>query len=256
MNTTKMNDQVKLYWEAQPCGTGSHVVGESEKLTKEWFEMVEDYRYRIEPFIHSIAQFTRHHGKRVLEVGVGAGTDHLQWARAETELYGVDLTEAAITVTKDRLSTYGLSSNLQSIDAESLPFNNEYFDVVYSWGVIHHSGNPEKIISEIHRVLKPGGQFICMLYNRISLTTLRVWFKHALLKGRPWRTLNDVLFNHVESIGTKAYTKSEVQLLLLNFTQVSITPILTVGDTHRLPKWIVAFLPSSLGWFFGINAIR
>src|SRR5688572_26194570 len=134
-----LNDEVRDFWERQPCGTDPRLVGALQPLTREWFEAVERYRYDVEPMIHAVAQFTRHHGKRVLEVGVGAGTDHLQWARAGALLTGVDLTDAAIETTRARLAAYGFSSDLRRVDAETLPFPDDSYDVVYSWGVIHHS---------------------------------------------------------------------------------------------------------------------
>jgi ubiquinone/menaquinone biosynthesis C-methylase UbiE len=256
INSKSINSDVKKYWEITPCGTDKYITGDIDPLTIDWYEKVESYRYSIEPFIHSIAQFTRYRGKRVLEIGVGAGTDHLQWARANTDLYGVDLTEAAIEVTRRRLELYDLNSNLQKIDAETLPFPDGYFDAVYSWGVIHHSNAPELIIGEIFRVLKTDGEFIGMLYQRPSLTTLRVWIKFALLKLKPWKSFKNVLYNHVESIGTKAYTVSEVEGLFANFRNLSITPLLTAGDTNRLPQWLISCLPNSIGWFLGIRATK
>ncbi len=256
-NPQSLMEEVKAYWEQVPCGTDAYIVGKTQPLSREWFEAVEEYRYAVEPFIHSVAQFTRYRGKRVLEIGVGAGTDHLQWARAGADLYGVDLTDAAIHITRKRLETHGLTSNVQRLSAESLPFEDGFFDVVYSWGVIHHSEHPERIFSEIIRVLKPRtGEFVGMLYQRPSLTTLRVWLKHAVLKGRPWRSFRDVLFHHVESLGTKAYSVSEVQSLLAGFSKVDVIPILTVGDTHDLPNWIISRLPPTWGWFLGIRAKR
>jgi len=249
-----INKKVKNYWETVPCGTDPHLVGTVEKYTKEWFEAVENYRYEVEPFIHQIAQFSRYQGKRVLEIGVGAGTDHLQWARVVKDLHGVDLTDEGINITKKRLETYGLSSNLKQHDAEILPFDDNFFDVVYSWGVIHHSESPHKIINEIKRVLKTDGEFIGMLYQRNSLSSLRVWTKHALLKGKPWRSFSECLYHHVESIGTKAYTKGEILTLFSGFSKVKITPLLSEGDIHKLPQWIVSFLPNSFGFFLGIRA--
>jgi 2-polyprenyl-3-methyl-5-hydroxy-6-metoxy-1,4-benzoquinol methylase len=92
----QLNDQVRQYWEKETCGTGKTVTQDTAAQTLEWYESIEEYRYRLEPFIHAVAQFPRHHGKRMLEIGVGAGTDHLQWARAGLECHGVDLTDAAI----------------------------------------------------------------------------------------------------------------------------------------------------------------
>ena len=116
-----INKKGKDYWEVIPCGTNSHSLDEVKKYSKVWFEEIENNRYQAEPFIHQIAQFSRYKDKRVLEIGVGAGTDHLQWARVVKDLYGCDLTDEGINITKRRLETYGLSSNLKQQDAENLP---------------------------------------------------------------------------------------------------------------------------------------
>jgi ubiquinone/menaquinone biosynthesis C-methylase UbiE len=249
-----LNDEVKSYWEKEACGTQKEIVGEREKFSREWFEKVESYRYQVEPFIYSVAQFTQYHGKKLLEVGVGAGTDHLQWARAGLDCYGVDLTDEAIETTRRRLETYGLCSNLQRIDAETLPFEDNSFDVVYSWGVIHHSEYPEKIIAEIHRVLKKGGTFIGMMYGRYSLNSLRKWIDYALLRGKPWKSFADVLWNEMESVGTKAYTVPELKSLFADFDNFEGSPITTSAELENLPKWISRFIPSSWGFFIAIKA--
>lgn len=248
------NQNVRAYWEQEPCGTDRAVVGDLPARTREWFEEVERFRYEVEPFIHSVAQFTRHRGKSLLEVGVGAGTDHLQWARAGCDCHGVDLTDAAIETTRERLALYGLGSDLRRMDAESLPFESDRFDVVYSWGVIHHSAHPERIIAEIHRVLKPGGQFIGMMYGRHSVIALRFWIRHALLKGRPWRSVSDVIASHVESPGTKAYTVGELRNLFGAFRAFTARPILTAPDRADWPRFISRFFPDDWGWFIALNA--
>jgi len=249
-----LNDEVRAYWEKEACGTQKVVVGETEKFSRAWFENVESNRYKAEPFIHSVAQFTRHHGKKLLEVGVGAGTDHLQWARAGLDCHGVDLTDEAIETTRSRLAIYGLISNLQRIDAETLPFEDNTFDVVYSWGVIHHSENPQEIITEIHRILKKGGVFIGMMYGRYALASLRMWITHALLKGKPWRSFADVIWNHMENIGTKAYTVPELKSLFSAFSPFEGVPITTPAELDNLPKWMGRFIPSSWGFFIAITA--
>ena len=251
-----INPEVRAYWEQEPCGTDRAVVGDLPTRSREWFEEVERFRYEVEPFIHAVAQFTRHRGKRILEVGVGAGTDHLQWARAGCDCYGVDLTAAGIETTRARLALYELSSNLQRVDAETLPFDDGFFDLVYSWGVIHHSAQPERILGEIHRVLRPGGTFIGMLYGRHSVTALHVWIRHALRAGRPWRSLSDVVWHHVESIGTKAYTEPEIHRLFADFGGVRTTPILTINDRAGFPRWVSQFFPSRWGWFIAVHAVK
>lgn len=251
-----LNDEVRSYWEQEACGTQKIVVGEIEKFSREWYEKVENHRYQVEPFIHSAAQFTRHHGKKLLEVGVGAGTDHLQWARAGAECYGVDLTAEAIETTQRRLETYGFHSNLKRINEEILPFEDNFFDVIYSWGVIHHTEHPDRIINEIYRVLKPNGVFIGMLYGRHSIKAFRLWLSYALLKGIPWRGFADVIWHNMESIGTKAYTTDEIRNLFSHFITVRIDKLITKSDTSKLPDWLSKMIPKSLGWYITIKAFK
>jgi ubiquinone/menaquinone biosynthesis C-methylase UbiE len=251
-----LNQAVRAYWEAEPCGTETEIVGDRAPYSPEWFAQIEAYRYMAEPFIHAFAQFTRYHGKRVLEVGVGAGADHLQWARAGAICYGIDLTAAGVVTTHQHLALHGFRSALQQVDAEAMPFPNEYFDLVYSWGVIHHAEHPERVIQEIWRVLKPGGSFIGMMYNRHSLAVYKYWLRHALLKGRPRRSLADVVWHHVESIGTKAYTVAELRQLFAGFGGFSATPILTRSDYGRLPAPVCDLLPARWGWFIAMQAMK
>ncbi len=253
---SELTQKVRAYWEAEACGTATHIVGELRPMTREWFERIEEYRYAMEPFIHAVAQFTRHRGKRLLEVGVGAGTDHLQWARAGAQCHGVDLTDAAIETTRARLALYGLSSQLQRVNAEQLPYPDASFDIVYSWGVILCAEHPEQVIAEIDRVLKPGGQFIGMMYSSRSLVALRFWVKYALLAGKPWRSIYDVIYHHMESLGTKPYTSAELRRMFAVFPSVQLIPYLTPYDTARLPGWLARLLPDALGWFVAVRATK
>lgn len=253
MGSDGLKEQVKEYWEQEPCGSGS---AQSTRHTREYFDEIEEHRYRLEPFIHQFAQFTRKRGKKVLEIGVGAGTDHLQFARAGAILSGIDLTDAAIEMVAKRLALEGLSSDLRRSDAENLPFENDSFDYVYSWGVLHHTPNTEKSIDEVYRVCKPGGKACIMLYHRWSLLALMFWVRYGLLRLRPFRTLRHVIFHHMESIGTKAYTTREARRLFSRFHSVTITPVLTPYDTEFIPGFVARHLPQSWGWFLVIQAIK
>lgn len=256
MTSQPLNEAVRGYWEDGVCGTEEELIGGHEVGSPSWYAAIENHRYAVEPFIHGVAQFTRHRGKKLLEVGVGAGTDHLQWARAGADCHGVDLTDAAIRTAGAHLALHGFTSKLQRVDAEVLPFPDDHFDVVYSWGVIHHSEKPEQIVAEIRRVLKPGGRFIGMMYKRHSLLGYRVWLKHGLLAGRPWRSLSDVLWHHVESVGTKAYTLAEMRRMFGQYAGVSLWPIVTTYDTRRLPDAVARLVPPALGWFIAIHATK
>lgn len=250
-----INKEVKSYWEEEACGTSPDLIKNTNIYTKAWFEEVENYRYSVEPFIHSIAQFSRHGGKKVLEIGVGAGSDHLNWARSGADLFGVDLTEKGIETTKKRLKLYDLNSNLQRIDAENLPFKDNYFDIVYSWGVIHHSEDTEQVIKEISRILKPGGKFLGMIYHRRSLHAFYLWIKNALLKCKPWRSFNYVIYHYNESIASKAYTFKETKSLFSEFKSCKITPFLTLSDL-RFFKSLENIFPSRFGFYLGLEVIK
>lgn len=251
-----LNERVRAFWEQGPVGTSRAVTGDLSPLTQDWFEQVEENRYRREPMIHAVAQFTRHRGKSLLEVGVGAGTDHLQWARAGAICHGVDLTDAAIETTRARLQLYGFQSELQRVDAETLPFADNSFDLAYSWGVIHHAESPEAIVAEIRRTLKLGGQFIGMMYNRHSASVYKEWLKHALLRGKPFRSLGDVMWNHFESVGTKSYTSRELEHMFAAFRDVEVWPIVTDYDRQHLPGFFGKRMADHWGIFLAIRATK
>ncbi len=151
-----MNNEKKAvhdFWDKASCGEALYLQGYS----KDDYMEQADIRYDLEPFILEFAGFDKYRGKKVLEIGVGLGADHQKFAEAGAELTGVDLTKRAIEHTRQRFQTLGLISDLQVADAEKLPFEDETFNLVYSWGVLHHSPNTAKAIDEVFRVLRPGG---------------------------------------------------------------------------------------------------
>ena len=213
MEKDELKEQVRRFWNQQSCDTQ---VASSSKYSEGYFNEIEEFRYRDQPFIHSFAQFTRYRGKRVLEVGFGAGTDFMQWLRAGAVATGIDLTPEALENLTRRIEVYGVPKPEQIGvgDAEYLPFASESFDLGYSFGVLHHSPDTVKAVRELVRVIRPGGELKIMLYNRHSIYVVNQWIKNALLKGRPWKTLASVLHDHVESAGTKGYTRGELARML------------------------------------------
>jgi ubiquinone/menaquinone biosynthesis C-methylase UbiE len=219
------------YWNRESCGA---YAGQAEKHTKQYFEGIEAFRYREQPYIHEFAQFTRYHGKKVLEVGFGAGTDFIQWLRAGARVSGIDLTEEALANLTHRIAVYDLPQPEQVCvgDAENLQFPNNTFDLGYSFGVLHHSPDTEKAIRELVRVVRPGGEIKIMVYNRRCICAFKLWVKHALLRGRPWKSLYWVLWNHMESIGTKSYSRSELKRIFtaLPLKDIRIHTYVTSAD--------------------------
>jgi SAM-dependent methyltransferase len=145
--------KVHDFWNEAACGENLYL----QKIDQAGYLEHASERYRLEPDIIPFADFPATQGKKVLEIGVGLGAEHQRFAEAGAELYGIDLTERAVEHTRQRLSLFGLSSHLMVGDAENLNFQDETFDIVYSWGVLHHSPNTPKAINEVYRVLKRGG---------------------------------------------------------------------------------------------------
>jgi SAM-dependent methyltransferase len=231
MPEEQLKGQVQQFWNQQSCDTQ---VASSAKFSREYFEEIENFRYRDQPFIHSFAQFTRFRGRRVLEVGFGAGTDFIQWLRAGALATGIDLTPEALENLSRRIEIYDLPKPERICvgDAENLPFATDSFDLGYSFGVLHHSPDTIKGIRELVRVIRPGGELKIMLYNRHSIFAVNQWIKHALLKARPWKSIAQVIYDHVESIGTKAYTRHELRDILssLPLEDIQIHTEITSAD--------------------------
>lgn len=207
-HTEQLKDAVRAYWEKASCGTDAT---SAAKHSRQYFEEIEARRYATEPEILSFAQFTRAHGLRILEVGVGAGTDFIQWVRAGAEATGVDLTDESVENVRARLAVYGLDATVMRADCENLPFPDDSFDLVYSWGVIHHTADTWRAMDEILRVCRPGGTCKVMVYNRHSVIALGIWFAYCAARGRPDRPLSWALWHHMESVGTKAFTAEEIR---------------------------------------------
>jgi ubiquinone/menaquinone biosynthesis C-methylase UbiE len=160
-----LKDRVRAFWQANPCGTK---FSDAEPGTRLFYERVEEHRYAKEWHIAAAAGFESSRGLRVLEIGCGLGTDGAQFAQAGADYTGVDLTEAAIELARKRFELFGLPGRFLTADAEKLDFADESFDLVYSHGVLHHTPDTESAVREIHRVLRPRGRAVVMLYHRDS----------------------------------------------------------------------------------------
>lgn len=208
----------------------------------------------------------------MLEIGIGLGADHQQYAEAGANLYGIDLTERAVEHTLKRLTAFNMTSKLSIGDAEHLDFPNNFFDIVYSWGVLHHTPDTPKAISEVWRVLRRGGVARIMIYHKWSMVGFMLWFRYALLRLRPWLSMDKVYSDYLESPGTKAYSISEARSLFAAFSEVNIHTVLTHGDMllgragqrHRgvilgiaqkvWPRWFIRRFLSNSGLFMLIVA--
>ena len=219
-------EKVENFWNNASCGE-SLLLKKSDILG---YKNQADERYRLEPYIIPFAGFSDFSGKKVLEIGVGLGADHQRFSEADAILSGIDLTERAVRYTRDRLKLFRLNSNINVGDAEKLDFDDDVFDLIYSWGVIHHSPNTQTAVDEIFRVLKPGGCAKIMIYHKWSMVGFMLWLRYGLFSLKPATTMTEIYSKHLESPGTKAYSIKEGHELFSNYINVQISTILTHGD--------------------------
>ena len=224
-DTTKQ--AVRDYWDTESCGE-FRVSDENPALQLSEGRAI---RYQIEPYIREFANFASGRDRDVLEVGFGMGSDHASWAEARPKsLTGVDLTPRALEYTREHLESANLRSRLEVADAENLPFDENSFDIVYSWGVLHHSPDTPKAFREVLRVLRPGGIAKIMIYHTHAITGYLLWLRFGLMALRPWLSLRSIYARYLESPGTKAYTRAEAAALCEGFSSVDIVIQLNHGD--------------------------
>ena len=222
---------IKKYWEdKQPAKWYS----KKEYGTKEYYDDVEYKRYNsYYPYLPIVSEFDLHKGHKVLEIGVALGTDLKQYAQGGAICYGIDLTESSIKETRNFLETYGLNANLQVMDAENLQFDDNTFDLVYSFGVLHHTPDTQKTIDEIYRVLKPKGRVIIMLYSKswqhyiIRVGFIGIWYGELKRMSKlSLYPMKELINKYSEAYGnsplTKLYNKKQVKEFFKNFKEIEI----------------------------------
>jgi SAM-dependent methyltransferase len=194
--------------------------------------LTEEERYSTYPWLYNAAEFRKHQGEEVLEVGCGTGADLLQFAKHGALATGVDLTTNHVELARMRV---GKLAAVYKADARFLPFEDESFDYVYSHGVLHHCDEPQQVVSEIFRVLRPGGRFNVHVYAFWSCITL--W--GVLRYGRKWK-------RHVENseapVHIDLYTGRELRRLF--------GPHITIEKYECQP---FKFLAPWFGWFLVVK---
>lgn len=265
-HSEELKARVHDFWQANPCGTK---FAEGDVGSPEFFAAVERHRYLTEWHIPQVVSFPRWRDSEVLEVGCGLGTDAINFARRGARYTGIDLTEASIDLVRRRFELEGFTADLRVADAEALPFAEGSFDLVYSHGVLHHTPDTQRAINEVHRVLKPGGTAMVMLYHknsynyRVNIMTVRrmgVWILgfdwgpaiiHRLTgedesrllelqrvyrrEGKRMLSSQEFLNQNTDGAGNplaRAYTRREASVMFNSFREVTT-------EVHFLNKrWI------------------
>ncbi|HZS25149.1 MAG TPA: class I SAM-dependent methyltransferase [Gaiellaceae bacterium] len=209
-------EEVREYWNRRPCNIrhSPQPVG-----SKEYFDEVEARKYFVEPHIPGFAEFPRWRDRRVLEIGCGIGTDTVNFARHGAQVTVAELSDESMRVAQQRAEVFGLADRIAFHNGNAEELTSfvpvEQHDLVYSFGVIHHSPHPERILEEARHYLKPGGTLKVMVYNRRSWKVLWMVLKYA--KG-DFRKTRKLIAEHSEaqfgSPVTYAYTKEELREVL------------------------------------------
>ncbi|MGD0177066.1 MAG: class I SAM-dependent methyltransferase [Candidatus Bathyarchaeia archaeon] len=246
---------IRDYWNRFPCipkGLSS--------------DQATAVRYHLEPMIPGFAQFSNYRNKLVLEVGCGAGTDFVQFVQQSAQAIGIDASLESLQICKTRLRGKSLVASLILGDAENLPFRSAIFDLVYSFGVLHHVANTQAAIHQVYRVLRNDGELKVMLYHRTSLITLHLMFRKCYLRGH-FESLDSFLSKYQESPGTKAYSVNQAKRMFSRFRNVVANPTITSYDLTKLFSFLYfsphIVFPARLkaiinrfGWFMLITAVK
>lgn len=199
---------VRQYWERHihDLEITRHPVG-----SRGFFDDLDQYHFEKLHHLLRLVKFDGYEGKKVLEVGCGAAVDLARFARGGAVVTGVDLASSAIELARANFQQQGLSGEFHVADGESLPFEDDTFDLVYAHGVVQYTANPQKLVDECRRVLKPGGEAVFQVYNRVS------WL-NALSK------LMKVGLEHDDAPVLLKFSIGEFRRLLSGFREVRIVP--------------------------------
>jgi SAM-dependent methyltransferase len=199
---------VRQYWERHihDLEITRHPVG-----SRGFFDDLDQYHFEKLHHLLRLVNFDGYKGKKVIEVGCGAAVDLARFAKGGAVVTGVDLASSAIELARANFQQQGLEGEFRVADGESLPFEDNTFDFVYAHGVVQYTANPQKLVEECRRVLKPGGEAVFQVYNRIS------WL-NALSK------LMKVGLEHDDAPVLLKFSIGEFRRLVSGFREVRIVP--------------------------------
>ncbi len=251
-----IDKEILQYWEQS---TPMSFV--PEKLS---YEQKRNFRYSLQDYMHDAFKFSDSSGKLILEVGCGSGIDSAEFARNGAKIVSTDLTRTGVELTHNLLKENSLPSLVIQCDAKNLPFENETFDCVYSFGVLHHFPEIDAALTEIHRVLKTGGRVMAMFYHRDSLLyaySIIYWrgIKEGLLGSLTPEQLAARYSERNEGCPyTRVYTKEEARSLFSQwFKQITTEVHYNVLDLPEQRK-VKVDIPDKyeLGWHLIVKAVK
>jgi 2-polyprenyl-3-methyl-5-hydroxy-6-metoxy-1,4-benzoquinol methylase len=248
-------EAIRTYWNLHihDLAIAQHPVG-----TAEFFEELTAYRFEKLAYLPQVVDFTAYKGKRLLEVGCGVAIDLVRFAKHGAIVTGIDLAEESIRLASTHFALQGLDADLRTMNGEQLQFNDGSFDVVYAHGVLQYTCDAARMIGEIHRVLRPGGEAILMMYNRYSWLNLLgslsgVPLEHEdapVLRKVSAREFRSMLrgFSRVEVI----FERFPVKTRLHRGLKAAVYNIAFVGAFNLIPKPLVR----PFGWHLMTKAVK
>lgn len=190
-------EKIKDFWDRRPCN-----IRHSPRLlgTRQYFDEVEARKYFVEPHIPRFAQFECWRGKKVLEIGCGIGTDTINFARNGASVTALDLSEKSLEIARQRAEVFGLKDRIRFYSGNAEELNKilpvEPYDLIYSFGVIHHTPHPDRVISQIRHFSKAGTTIKIMVYHRYAFKVLSILVTYGM--GKFWR-LQELVARHSEA---------------------------------------------------------
>lgn len=225
LKSEENKEKIRDYWETR---LPQRWYSRKKEGTGEYYDEITKERFTTQyPFLLKDAEFDKHNGEKVLEVGCGIGTDSLMYAKNGAKVYGVDLTQTAADTCKKRFRMYDLAGAFKRMDAEHLEFPDNSFDFAYSFGVLHHTPKTKESIEEVRRVLKPRHSTVMMLYARGWMYCVFFPLYHGLLRGELFKmSWNQLVHKHYEIEGNvplvKVYTRKGVMKLFDGYSKVKV----------------------------------
>jgi len=257
-------NETQAQWDNNPCG--SQYVKEAAPHTLSWFLEVERYRYdEYAPWMAEVMEFDKHAGEKVLEIGGGIGTDLAQFARHGAHVTDIDLSRGHLKLAEENFRLRGLQGTFIHQDAETLPFPDNSFDLVYSNGVIHHTPNTTRLVSEMFRVMRSGGRAIVMVYAENSWHYwFQLVFRLGMLEGLLQNiSIGEIMSRNVELTETgarplvKVYTKKRLENLFRQFSDILVFQRqLTPAELPRVVRTVISMETAGklMGWNLIIKA--
>jgi len=261
---------IKNYWETRTPGI-KH--SNSEPGTLEFLDELEYKRYNKHyAYLMESAEFDQYNGKDVLEIGCGMGIDLLQYAKGGANVTGIDLTEKAIQNSKAHFAHRNMKGTFHTMNSEKLDFPDNSFDLVYSFGVLHHTQDTQQAINEVNRVLKPGGKAIIMLYHKGFRYYMKIHFYYGVLKAEYLKYgIKDLVNQRTEeffhSPMTRVYSRKDALKLFNSFSSIQSKDAYRIDDniwilgkffqiSDYFPRAIRRALEQRIGWNILIKAIK